>query len=85
MASTHRTISPRKFSGRDITKSADTYVDTYRKSTGGNKQILGFEKTSFPMIRPEKEEMFSSMQSPSKEVWTDPIHMKRLDNYLRNE
>ena len=36
------------------------------------------------MIRPEKEEMFNAHEE-SRQVWTNPAHMKRLDNYLKNE
>jgi hypothetical protein len=43
------------------------------------------------MIRPEKEERFASLQVEpgktgfSEDAWTNPIHMKRLDKYLKNE
>lgn len=43
------------------------------------------------MIRPEKEERFASLNVEpgstiySEETWTNPVHMKRLDKYLKNE
>jgi hypothetical protein len=53
-------LNQKKFSERNITASADTYIDTHRSK---KSDIMGFDTSTFPMIRPEKEELYQS-QNP---------------------